>query len=298
MKKVLAIDANALIHRAYHALPPLKTKEGDLVNSVYGFLLIFFRALKELKPQYAIAAFDYPAPTFRHKEYEEYKAHREKTPDDLISQIPIIKEALKKFKVKIIEKEGLEADDLIGCIAKKASKNNIETVIVTGDMDLLQLVNDKVKVYTSKRGVKDTVLYDKEKVKERFKGLTSSQLTDYKALRGDPSDNIPGVIGVGEKTAIDLISRFNSLEELYKDIDKKEIKASLKKTLKKNKDKALLSKYLVELKCDAPLNFSIEDLKWGGHKEEEVIEFLKKYQFQTLIPRLEEIKGKDQLKII
>ncbi len=296
MKRILAIDANALIHRAYHALPPLKTEEGEIVGAVYGFLLILFKAIKDLNPQYIVAAFDYPAPTFRHKEYKEYKAHREKAPDELISQIPLVKEALEKFNVKVIEKKGFEADDIIGCVAKRSSKKNLETIVVTGDMDLLQLVDEKVKVYASRRGVKDTILYDTEKVKEKYKGLAPSQLRDYKALRGDPSDNIPGVAGVGEKTAIDLISRFGSLNKLYKNIEK--VKPSLKENLKKNKEKALLSKHLVELKCDIPLENTIEDLKWEGYKERELIDFLKKYQFNTLIPRLEEMKGKDQLKII
>ncbi len=296
MKRILAIDANALIHRAYHALPPLKTDKGELVNAVYGFLLIFFKAIKDLKPEYIVAAFDYPAPTFRHKEYKEYKAHREKAPEELVSQISLVKEALGAFNVKVIEKEGFEADDLIGTVARRFPKKDIETVIATGDMDLLQLVDRKVKVYGLRRGVKDTVLYDKERVKEKYGGLTPSQLTDYKALRGDPSDNIPGVAGVGEKTAIDLISRFGSLEKVYKNIDK--LKPSLKKSLEKNKDKAFLSKHLVELKCDIPLDGAIEDLKWGGYKEEEAASFLKKYGFQTLVSRLEEIKGKDQLKII
>lgn len=303
MKKLLAIDANALIHRAFHALPSLSTDKGKLVNAVYGFLLTFFKAIKDVKPDFVVALFDFPAPTFRHKEYKEYKAQREKTPDELVDQIPLVKEVLKKFKVKILEKEGFEADDLIGCIAKRASDKNIETVVVTGDLDLLQLVDEKVKVYTLRRGVKDTVLYDEKKVEERYQGLKPSQLTDFKALRGDPSDNIPGVLGIGEKTAIELIKKFKSLEKLYKEIEKnskkaEELKPGLKKSLKEHKKQALLSKFLVELKCDASLEEKIEDLEWGNYKEEEVIKLFKEYGFKTLISRLDDLKGKDQLKII
>ncbi len=304
-KKLLIIDANALIHRAFHALPSLTTKKGKLINAVYGFLLIFFKSIKDIKPDFIVATFDFPAPTFRHKKYKKYKAQRKKTPEELIQQIPIIKEVLKKFRVKVLEKKGFEADDLIGYIVKKASQKKVESVVVTGDLDLLQLVDKNVKVYGLRRGVKDIILYDKEKVKERYQGLKPSQLTNFKALRGDPSDNIPGVTGVGEKTAIELVKKFKTLENLYQQLEKdseraKKLKPALKKNLKKYKKRAFLSKFLVELKYNIPLKINIKNLKWGDYDEKEVIEFFKDYDFQTLIPRLKEIKEKEnnQLTII
>ena len=207
-KRLIIIDSNSIIHRAFHALPLLTTKNGELVNAVYGFLLVFFKAIREFQPDYIAACFDFPGPTFRHKKYKEYKAKRPPTPKELYQQIPKIKEILKDFNVPIFEKEGFEADDIIGTLAafstKKVIASPIETIILSGDTDILQLVNPQTKVYVLKKGVKDIVLYDENLVKEKFQGLTPEQILDFKALRGDPSDNIPGVTGVGEKIAIDL----------------------------------------------------------------------------------------------
>jgi len=219
-KRLIIIDGNAVIHRAFHALPPLTTKKGELVNAVYGFLLVFFKAIKEFQPDFVVATFDFPAPTFRHQKYKLYKATREKAPKELYQQIPKIKEVLEGFNVQIFEKQGFEADDLIGTISQKAPKKQIlpeiETIILTGDLDALQLVDKNTKVYILRKGVKDIVLYDREKVKEKYGGLEPEQLIDFKALRGDPSDNIPGVFGIGEKTAIALIKEFGTLENLTK----------------------------------------------------------------------------------
>jgi len=186
------IDANAIFHRAYHALPRFTTKAGELVNAVYGFGLILVKVLKELKPEYFVAAFDVDGPTFRDKEYKEYKATREKAPDELYHQIPRIQEMLKVFNIPIYQKQGFEADDILGTVAEELKKQkNIETVIVSGDLDTLQLVTDKVRVYTMRKGVKDTVTYGVPEVKKRF-GVSPQQIIDYKGLRGDVSDNIPG----------------------------------------------------------------------------------------------------------
>ena len=297
-KKLLIIDANALIHRAFHALPSLTTKKGELVNAVYGFLLILFKSIKDVRPDFIVATFDFPAPTFRHKKYKKYKAQRKKTPKELTQQIPVIKEILKKFKVKILEKKGFEADDLIGYIVKKASQKKMKSVVVTGDLDLLQLVDENVEVYGLRRGVKDIILYDKEKVKEKYQGLKPSQLTDLKALKGDPSDNIPGVSGVGEKTAIELVKKFRTLESLYQQLEKngekvKKLSPALRKNLKKYKKQAFLSRFLVELKYNIPLKINIEDFKWGDYNEEEVVRSFEDYDFRTLIPRLKEIKEEE-----
>ena len=241
-KKLIIIDSNSIIHRAYHALPPLTTKKEELVNAVYGFLLVFFKAIREFQPDFIAATFDFPAPTFRHKKYKEYKAKRPPAPEELYQQIPKVKEVLEAFNVPIFEKEGFEADDIIGTIAHLAPKRQIipevETIILSGDLDVLQLINPKTKIYSLRKGVKDIVLYDENLVKEKFQGLTPQQLLDFKALKGDPSDNIPGVTGIGEKTAIELIKEFGSLENLYQNLEK--LKPKLKESLLLQKEQAFL----------------------------------------------------------
>src|SRR3989344_5987964 len=208
-KRLLVIDANSLIHRAFHALPPFRTRTGELTNAVYGFLLVLFKAIKEFHPEYIAATFDMPGPTKRHKAYAGYKAQRVKAPDELYAQMPRVKEMLSVFGIPVYEKQGSEADDLIGTIAKQAQRQQAhpkpEVIIVSGDMDALQLVNDQVKVFATRKGLQDVALFDKKAVQAKFSGLLPSQMADYKGLRGDPSDNIPGVRGVGEKTAITLL---------------------------------------------------------------------------------------------
>jgi len=287
-KRLIVIDSNAVIHRAYHALPPLKTKKGELVNAIYGFLLVFLKAIKELKPDYIAATFDLPAPTFRHQKYKLYKATRKKAPDELYEQIPKVKEVLENFNVPIFEKKGFEADDLIGTISKKGGPE-IETIILTGDLDALQLVDNNTKVYTLRKGVKDTVLYDIEKVKEKYGSLAPEQLVDFKALRGDPSDNIPGVPGIGEKTAIKLIKEFNNLENLYFALDK--VDQPLRAKLEQYKDQAFVSKMLAEIKQDVPIDFNLEKCRWGYYNRDKVIKIFKDYEFKTLIGRLPDIKN-------
>jgi DNA polymerase-1 len=295
-KRLIIIDGNAIVHRAFHALPPLKTKKGELVNAIYGFLLAFFATIKEFEPDYVVATFDFPAPTFRHKKYKLYKATREKAPDELYEQIPKIKEVLESFNIQVLEKQGFEADDLIGTIADLAPRKQIhpeiETIILTGDLDALQLVNKNTKVYALRKGVKDTVLYDKEKVKEKYDGLIPEQLVDFKALRGDPSDNIPGVTGVGEKTAISLIKEFKSLDNLYQELrdnteKAKEMKESLRKKLLDYKEQAFVSKMLAQIKKDVTIDFDLEKNLWGSYNKDKVIKIFENYEFKTLIARLE-----------
>ena len=296
-RRLIIIDGNAVIHRAFHALPPLTTKRGELVNAVYGFLLVFFKAVKEFQPDFIVATFDSPSPTFRHKKYRLYKAQREKAPQELYDQIPKVKEILKNFNVQVLEKQGFEADDLIGTISKKAPRKQIipelETIILTGDLDALQLVDEKTKVFALRKGVKDTILYDIQKVKEKYGSLTPEQLVDFKALRGDPSDNIPGVLGIGPKTAIDLIKKFGSLENLYKELrentDKiKKLKQSLREKLQDYKEQAFLSKALAEIKENVPIEFNLEKCKWGKYNREKIMQIFRDYEFQTLINRLPE----------
>jgi len=287
MKKLVLIDANALIHRSYHALPPLKTKKGELVNAVYGFTALLLRVLKELKPDFILTAFDLPKPTFRHLEYEEYKAQRPKTPDELVQQFPIVKKVIKAFDIPIFEKQGFEADDIIGTITKKTGKD-IEDIVVTGDLDTLQLVDKNTKVYTLKKGITDTIVYDEQAVKKRY-GLEPKQLLDFKGLKGDPSDNIPGVPGVGEKTAISLLKNYKTIENLYKKLEKgqaKDIPETLKKKLLDNKQQAIFSKKLATIRYDVPLKFKLEDCRVESYKHQEVVKLFQELDFKSLINRL------------
>lgn len=292
-KRLIIVDGNAVVHRAFHALPPLTTKAGELVNAIYGFLLVFFKAIKEFQPDFVAATFDPPGPTFRHQKYKLYKATREKAPDELYEQIPKIKEVLKNFNVQIFEKPGFEADDLIGTISKKRGPE-IETIILTGDLDALQLVDKNTKVYALRKGLKDTILYDEEKVKEKYGSLAPQQLIDFKALRGDPSDNIPGVPGIGEKTAIKLIKEFGTLESLYSALDK--VGQPLGAKLQEYKKQAFISKMLAEIKIDTPIEFNLEKCLWGKYDKEKIIQLFRNYEFKTLIDRLPEKENLSLLK--
>lgn len=294
-KKFLIIDSNSVLHRAFHALPPLKTKKGEVVNAVYGFLLIFFRALKELQPDFVIAAFDIKGPTFRHREFKEYKIQRPKAPDELYQQIEKTKEVMKVFKVPIFEKPGFEADDVIGTIADKILKKQVlpppEIFILSGDLDALQLVNPQTKVWTMKKGIKETALYGAGEVRERYGGLAPSQLTEVKGLRGDPSDNIPGVPGVGEKTAVRLIKDFGSLENLYEKVANNDsrLPGKLKEKLKRYKEQAFLSRQLCKIKKNIPIDFRLEDCRFGNFSKEKLLVLFKELEFYSLIKRLEEV---------
>ena len=221
-KRFIIIDSNSIVHRAFHALPPLTTKKGEAIGAVYGFLLVFLKALRELQPDYIAATFDLPGPTFRHEKFKEYKATRPPTAQGICEQLPKVKEILKAFNISIFEKQGFEADDIIATISSLVSGQRtpeLETIILSGDSDTFQLVDKNTKVYFLRKGVKDTVLYDENRVLEKYEGLCPEKLADFKGLKGDPSDNIPGVKGIGEKTAINLILKFGSLENLYKEVE-------------------------------------------------------------------------------
>src|SRR3989338_10479394 len=205
-KVFMLVDGHALMHKGFHAIPFLSTSKGEPTNAVFGFTTILLNAIKDIRPDCLAVTFDLPKPTFRHAEYVEYKAHRRPAPDDLTLQIPKVKEVVRAFNIPIYEQEGYEADDLIGTLATKIYTENpdMEVIIVTGDLDTLQLVTDRIKVYTMRKGLSDAFVYGPKEVEGRF-GLSPSQMVDYRALKGDPSDNIPGVTGIGEKTASDLI---------------------------------------------------------------------------------------------
>lgn len=301
-KHLIIIDSNSVIHRAFHALPPLTTKGGELTNAIYGFFLVFFRALKEFQPDYIAACFDTPKPTFRHQKFKEYKIKRPPTPEDLSQQIPKIKEILSAFNVPVFEKEGFEADDIIGTIAFLAPRKQVlprpETIILSGDSDILQLVDAQTRVYILKKGIKDVFLYDEKSVKEKFSGLNPKQIIGFKSLRGDPSDNIPGVPGIGEKTAIQLIKNFGSLENLYKKIQipesesqinsKIQIPDKLKTKLIEYKEQAFFSKTLAEIERGAPIDFCLEKCRWGKYSKEKVTKIFKNFEFHSLIKKLPE----------
>lgn len=304
---LLIIDSNSVLHRAYHALPPLSSKKGELVNAVYGFLLVFLKAVNDFKPDFIVSAFDYPAKTFRYKIYKKYKAKRPPIPKDLVPQVSIIKDILNAFNISIYEKKDFEADDIIGTISylvsrqfgdrqiednsKQKIKPRVNIIVLSGDFDILQLVDSRVRVYILKKGVKNSILYNEELVREKFKGLSPKQILDFKALRGDTSDNIPGVTGVGEKTATKLLLRFGSLKNLYDKIENSEknidgFKQSLIKTLIKYKKQAFLSRDLALIRRDVPINFNLKECLWKKYNKKRVIELFNRFGFYSLISRL------------
>lgn len=293
--KFLIIDSNALLHRSFHALPPLTTKEGEQTGAVYGFLLTLFKALNDMKPDFIAACFDTPAPTFRHEKFKEYKAKRLPAPEEFYQQIPKVKDVLSALSIPIFEKEGLEADDLIATISKRVPRAQVypetETYILTGDLDTLQLVNKNTKVYTLGKGIKETIIYNKEKVAGRF-GIEPSQMVDFKALAGDPSDNIPGVPGVGKVTATRLLKKFKNLDNLYQKIEKEknqDIKPKLKESLLLNKEQAFFSRVLAKARKDAPIDFDIKKCKFGQFDRKKIEEILKRLEFYSLLKRIPEV---------
>ena len=290
-KRLIIIDSNALLHRSFHALPPLMTKSGQETGAVYGYLLTLFKAINDLKADYIVACFDTKMPTFRHEMFKDYKGQRPATPTGIISQIPVAKEVLDALKIPVFAKEGVEADDLIATICAKSP--GMDIYIVSGDLDNTQLVNENIKVYTLGKGIKDTVIYDINKVVERF-GVLPKQVVDFKALTGDPSDNIPGVEGIGKKTAAELIQQYGSVENLYNELstDTAVLKPKVKEALKINKESALMSRQLAQMKNDVDIDFKIEDCKFGGFDNNKVEEIFKKLEFNSLIARLQSLNNK------
>ncbi len=289
-KTLVLIDGHALVHRAFHALPPLNTGSGELVNAVFGFASILLKVFKDLKPDYLAATFDLPKPTFRHKEFEAYKAKRVKAPDELYAQIKRVKDVLRAFNIPVFEKEGYEADDVIGTIVKQVKKSKIKNIIVTGDLDTLQLVDKNTSIFTLKKGVKDTIIYDEAAVAQRFDGLRPGQMNDFKGLKGDPSDNIPGVPGIGEKTAIDLLKKYGSLKKLYAAAEKGPAPAGQAKLwgkLLSQKEQAFFSQYLATIKTDVPLKFNLKDALARDYDQTKVIKLFKELGFYSLLNRLE-----------
>jgi len=295
-KRIVLLDAQAILHRAYHALPDFASSKGEPTGALYGLSLMLLKIIPELKPDYIVACFDVKEPTYRHEAYEGYKATRKKTDEELIFQINKSKDVFKAFGIPVYEKPGFEADDLIGTINEILKKEkDVEVFIASGDMDTLQLVSsEKTRVYTLKKGIKDTIVYDEKAVLERF-GFEPILLPDYKGLRGDPSDNIIGIKGIGEKGATELIKEFGTIENIYLELKKSEevfIKKGFKKRLiellRDNEEEALFSKMLGTIKKDVPIEFKLEESKWKGEDtKNDLVKIFGELEFRTLRDRVE-----------
>ncbi|MFA6078810.1 MAG: DNA polymerase I [Candidatus Omnitrophota bacterium] len=277
-KRLFLIDGNSFCYRAYYAIRALSNSKGRPTNAIYGFVTMLNRIIKENEPDMIAVAFDLKGPTFRHEKFKEYKAHRKPMPDDLASQIPHIKQVVEAYNIPIFEVQGYEADDVLATIAKSAEKNNIETFIVTGDKDALQLVDDHIKIFSTH---KEGLIYDSGKVKEVY-GVGPDRMTDIMALMGDATDNIPGVSGIGEKTAVELITEFGTIENLYNNIDKVKSEAR-KKILKENEKMAVLSKELSVLDTEVPLKIDFDELKLKPGDQEKLFELFKEFEFKSLL---------------
>ena len=287
MNKLLLIDGNSIINRAFYGImgsKMLMTEDGRYTNAVYGFLSILFKELDDIKPEYLVVAFDLKAPTHRHKMYDKYKANRHGMPEELAMQMPILKETLKAMNVCIIEKEGYEADDILGTLAKWGQKEELEVTVLTGDRDSFQLIdkNIKVRIPRTKMGKTETEDYTVEKIEEEY-GLEPLDLIEVKGLMGDTSDNIPGVPGVGEKTALNLIKQYKSIDEVYNHID--EQKGKLKEKLSENKDLAYLSRTLGTIDINAPIEKDLGAFQVEEWNKPEVLEIFKKLKFNRFIDR-------------
>lgn len=295
-KSLIIIDGNSIINRAYYGIRALSTKEGIPTNAVYGFLNILFKYADEIQPDYLCVAFDLAAPTFRHKMYSEYKAQRKGMPDDLAAQMPIMKDVLSAMNIKILEQEGYEADDIIGTVADICDKQGIECIIVTGDKDDLQLATDSTKVYltTTSKGQTVTDIYDKTAVVEKY-GVTPDEFIDVKALMGDASDNIPGVAGIGEKTALSLIQRCKSIEALYDDLEGNGVKGAALKKLQAGRESAFMSKTLATIDKHVPVEFSPEDAAVAPYDSAKLAALFEKLAFKSFLKKLdlegEAVKG-------
>ena len=285
MKRIAIIDGYSLIFRAYYAMQrPMITSEGIYTQGIYGFLNMLNKIQEDFSPEYMAVAFDLKEPTFRHKEYEGYKAGRKPTPPELLMEIPILKDILKAMKIRILEVPGFEADDIIGTVSRIAEENGFEPLIFTGDKDALQLTSDITKVVFTKKGVTDFDLYDENKMQERY-GLTPSQFIDLKGIMGDSSDNIPGIPGIGEKGGIELLTQFGSLEEVLKRSDEIK-KPAMRKKVEENADLARMSKHLATIIRDVPLDFGLEDMIITEPDYAELTSIYKKLEFKSFLKKL------------
>lgn len=287
-KKLIIIDGNSIINRAFYALPDMNNKEGLKTNAIYGFTTMLFKIIDIYKPTHISVAFDRKAPTFRHLEFEEYKAGRKKMPDELRVQFEPLKNLLDKFNINRIEIDGYEADDIIGTVSRIAEEDGFKVFIVTGDKDAIQLASNNTTTLITKKGVADVEEYNYDSVVEKYE-MTPTQFIDLKGLMGDKSDNIPGVPGIGEKTGIKLIKEFSSVEGIIENIDS--LKGSIKKKIEENKELALMSKKIATIIRDVPIEFNLKDLEYGNYDKNSVIEEFKKLGFTSLMSRLIDLDG-------
>lgn len=292
MSKLVLVDGHAVFHRAYHALPPLTTSKGELVNAVFGFTSMLLKAIQEIKPEYIAVTFDRAEPTFRHQEYTGYKAQRGAAPDELHEQMPRVKDVLNTLNIPIFEIAGYEADDIIGTLVKQATENGIpdlEVIIVTGDRDTFQLLRPRVKVFTPGKSFSDVIYYDEKSAKEKY-SLEPIQIIDFKALAGDSSDNIPGVRGIGEVTAKKLIQEFDSVEGIYKNLDK--IPEKTRKLLEEDAEAAVLSKRLATIDVNAPIKLDLEKCVLHDYDKNAAQKLFLELEFRSLITKLPGWEGK------
>jgi len=288
--RLLLFDGNALIHRAHHALPPLTiSRTGEIISAVYGFASMFLKAVNELKPTHMAVAFDRPEPTFRHQAYVAYKAHRPAIAQELIPQFGRVRELLEAFRIPTFDVEGLEADDILGTLSMQAQGKDIETVIVTGDTDAMQLVGPEVSLLTSRKGFADTVLYDERMVRERY-GLEPVQVADLKGLVGDTSDNIPGIAGIGEKTATRLLKEYGSIEGIYEHIQDV-LPPKVREILMQNEELARLCKRLATIVRDAPITLDLEACRFTWYDRTRVVQLLREWEFRSLLSKLPQAPG-------
>lgn len=291
MEKLVLIDGNSIMNRAFYGImgsKMLTTKDGKYTNAIYGFLAIMFKIIEDIQPEYIGVAFDLKGPTERHKLYEGYKANRKGMPNELAEQMPIIKEVLKAMNIDIIEKQGYEGDDLLGTLAKYGEKQGLKVTILSGDRDTFQLAskNITIRIPRTKAGKTEQEEYDEDKIKEEY-GIMPKQLIEVKALQGDTSDNIPGVPGIGEKTALTLIQQYDTIDELYQKIEKGEdtLKGKQKENIIENKELAYISKTLGTINTEVPIEDTIENLKVEEWDKEKVLEIFKELRFNKYIER-------------
>ncbi len=288
-ERLMLLDGNGLIYRGYFALPPLTTSKGELVNAVFGFASILLRGFQDIAPQYVAVAFDLQGPTFRHEQYAEYKATRQRMPDDLRDQFPKVRRIVAAMGIPVLELAGYEADDVIGTLTLEADARGLETTIVTGDLDMLQLVTPQTRLMTTRQGVQNTIFYDVAKIEERY-ALRPDQMVDYKALKGDSTDNIPGVAGIGEKTAAKLIGQWGTLDNLFEHLDEL-VPEKLRAPIGEAKERLLMSRELMRIVRDLPVSLDLAAAKLDDYDREAVIRLFREYEFRTLIDRLPALAG-------
>jgi DNA polymerase-1 len=281
---LLLVDGHNLVYRAFHAMPALSNSRGEMTNAAYGFTSMLFKALNDTTPTYAIAAFDLPGPTFRHEKFAAYKAQRSRAPAELSAQFPWAREVVEALGIPIIEVPTFEADDVIGTLAVKAEAAGLDVIILTGDLDTLQLVTEHIRVYASRRGISETIIYDLDKVHERY-GFEPPLVVDFKALQGDPSDNIPGVPGIGEKTAMSLVQQYGPLENVLDAVPSMP-PGRVRRALEEHMDQARLSKWTATIVVDVDVHLPLEAARLFHYDETEVRELFDRLEFRSLLPRL------------